>query len=69
MVEVGGGGGLVGGREGAYLLLKGGHARYKQHGCKLDSALHIEVGMRNRLQKLLEGLLKESIVLVFRHLH
>lgn len=51
-----------------YLLLKGGHARHKQHSCELDGALHIEVGVRKRLQKLLEGLFEERVILLTRDL-
>ncbi len=52
----------------AHLLLKGGHAWYKQHGCELNGTLHIEVRSGQRLQKLLEGLLEEGIVLILTHL-
>ena len=56
------------GKERGYLLLKGGHAGHKQHGSELDGALHIEVGVCERLQELLEGLLEEGIVLILTHL-
>lgn len=51
-----------------YLLLEGGHARHKQHGCELDGALHVEVGVCKRLQELLKGLLEEGVVLIIGHL-
>ncbi len=52
----------------AHLLLKGGHAWYKQHGRELNSSLHVEVRSGQRLQELLEGLLEEGIILILTHL-
>ena len=53
---------------GAYSLLKGCHPRHEKQRAELDRALHIEVCMRKRFDKLPECSLVECIVLVFFYL-
>jgi hypothetical protein len=54
---------------GAHLLLEGRHARDEQQRRELDSALHVEVRLRKRLQELPEGGREEGVVLVLGHLY
>ena len=51
-----------------YLLLEWSHSWNEEKCRELDSALNVEVRLRQRLQKLLEGQLEEAVVLLLVHL-